>query len=224
MGCTFGIAVKCKDELQKGIPCLTDRSRLNEMLLFACYGWLLMSNELAKPIFYTCIAFHISFMDSEKVDHVSIKERQCFPLQGYIQYVSMFLASHFSNKLVLGFSRLPETDLSRVMDEREAADEYSATAQKEERVSILHFFEIRCFSVILLIYFQNSASSAVAVISLDFVQKAFFYPCCLMLINVNTACDLIPELLLTAASADIPAGTTLVWTFLKTRRVYCVWY
>lgn len=107
------------------------------------------------------------------------------------------------------------------MDEKEAADECNATAQKEEGVSILHFFEIRSFSVILLIYFQTSASSAVAVISLDFVQKTFFF-CCLMLINVNTACDLIPELLLTAALADIPAGITLVWRFLKTRRVYCI--
>lgn len=73
------------------------------------------------------------------------------------------------------FSRLLETDLSRVMDEKEAADECNTTAQKEEEVSILHFFEIRCFSVILLIYFQNSASPAVAVISLDFVQKTFFF-------------------------------------------------
>lgn len=50
------------------------------------------------------------------------------------------------------------------MDEKEVADEYNATAEKEKAVSILHFFEIRCFSVILPIYFQNSAGSAVAVI------------------------------------------------------------
>lgn len=36
-----------------------------------------------------------------------------------------------------------------------------------------------------------------------------------MLINVNTACNLIPELLLTVASAEFPAGSALVWTFLK---------
>lgn len=54
-----------------------------------------------------------------------------------------------------------------------------------------------------------------------FCSKDLFF-CCLLLINVNTACDLIPELLLTAALADIPAGTTLVWRFLKTRRVYCI--
>lgn len=60
------------------------------------------------------------------------------------------------------------------MDEKEAADECNATAEKDEGVSILNLFEIWCFSVIILIYFQNSAGSAVAVISLDFVQNAFF--------------------------------------------------
>lgn len=36
-----------------------------------------------------------------------------------------------------------------------------------------------------------------------------------MLINVNTACDLIPELLLTVASAEFPAGSALVWAFFN---------
>lgn len=36
-----------------------------------------------------------------------------------------------------------------------------------------------------------------------------------MLINVKTACDLIPELLLTVASAEFPAGSALVWSFFK---------
>lgn len=40
------------------------------------------------------------------------------------------------------FSRLPETDLSSVMDEKEAADECNATAEKDEGVSILNLFEI----------------------------------------------------------------------------------
>lgn len=40
------------------------------------------------------------------------------------------------------FSRLPETLLSRVMDEKEAADESDATPEKEEGVSILSFSDI----------------------------------------------------------------------------------
>lgn len=61
------------------------------------------------------------------------------------------------------------------MDEKEATDECDATAEKEKGVSILYFSEIWCFSVNLLIYFLNSAGSAVAVFYLDFVQKPFFH-------------------------------------------------
>lgn len=38
---------------------------------------------------------------------------------------------------IFWFSRLPETDLSRAMDEKEAVDECNVTAEKEEGVSIL---------------------------------------------------------------------------------------
>lgn len=72
------------------------------------------------------------------------------------------------------FSRLPETDLIGVMDEKETADECDATAENEEGVSVLYFSEIWCFSVILSIYFLNSAGSAVAVFYLYLVQQHFF--------------------------------------------------
>lgn len=127
-------------------------------------------------------------------------------------YVSIFLVSPCSYKHFFRFSRLPETDLIRVMDEKETADECDATAESEEGVSVLYFSEIWCFPVILSICVLNSAGSAVAVFYLDCVQPNFFL-CCLMLINVNTACNLIPELLLTVASAEFPAGSALVWTF-----------
>lgn len=61
------------------------------------------------------------------------------------------------------------------MDEKEDTAECDATAEKEERVSILYFSAIWCFSVNLLMYFLNSAGSAVAVFYLDFVQKPFFH-------------------------------------------------
>lgn len=61
------------------------------------------------------------------------------------------------------------------MDENDAVDESNATVEGEEGVSILHFSAIWCFLVILLICFQNSAGSAVAVISVDFAQKNLFF-------------------------------------------------
>lgn len=49
---------------------------------------------------------------------------------------------YFLHPIFSWFSRLPETHLSRVMDKKEAKDECDATAEKEERVSILYFSEI----------------------------------------------------------------------------------
>lgn len=167
------------------------------MVVFSCYGWLLMSNELARPLYHARKRstshpwFLTKLMMSSKRDSVSLYNSK---------YVLNFLHPIFPS-FSFWFSRLPETDLSGLMAEKEASDECNATDEKEEGVCTFHYFEIWCFSVILLIYFQNLRGSAVAVIS-GFCSENLFL-CCLMLINVNTACDLIPELLLTVASADI---------------------
>lgn len=92
---------------------------------------------------------------------------------------------------------------------------------RKRKGSVFFFFLlIWCF---LVIYFQNFSRFSCSYNLPGFGSKDLFL-CCLLLINVNTACNLIPEPLLTDTSVDIPAGTALAWTFLKKLNVCIVFH
>lgn len=78
----------------------------------------------------------------------------------------------------------------------------------------LLFWDLMLLSDSIDIFSELGRFSCSSILS-GLCSTALFFLCCLMLINVNTACNLIPELLLTVASAEFPAGSALVWTFLK---------